>query len=304
MAVAAAVMARDDAARELWTAHYGQLTGWCAGLVGNTDVAHDIAAEAYTRLLAKWGGVREPKAFRADLPLGSYSLSHEQAELLRRAADVLIADCMRRSGLACQRLRQLSPEEALDSAEGSRPPYGAWDAERARTVGYHDWSWRRMAQAGSYSEPPPVEEEKLMGSRACQAEMTRALPFPDQSEQDEMTLDRAMMTGRRAAESDPRVQLGIQKWSACMASAARANTGGSNGLTDPTAPPSQAEIDTATTDVACKERTGLIDVWLDALEREQRAMIADPRHAGLLAAQKQAVDEAVARGHAVLKGAS
>ena len=63
LTVASTVAARDDVARDLWVAHYGQLAGWCAGLVGSTEVAHDIAAEAYTRLLAKWGGVREPKAF-------------------------------------------------------------------------------------------------------------------------------------------------------------------------------------------------------------------------------------------------
>jgi RNA polymerase sigma-70 factor (ECF subfamily) len=55
--------ARDAVARELWDQHYAQLAGWCAALVGDRDAAHDIASEAFTRLLAKWVGVRDPRGF-------------------------------------------------------------------------------------------------------------------------------------------------------------------------------------------------------------------------------------------------
>jgi RNA polymerase sigma-70 factor, ECF subfamily len=54
---------RDDVARELWDQHYGPLSGWCAALVGDRDAAHDIASEAFTRLLSKWIGVRDPRGF-------------------------------------------------------------------------------------------------------------------------------------------------------------------------------------------------------------------------------------------------
>jgi RNA polymerase sigma-70 factor, ECF subfamily len=57
------VASRDAAARQLWDLHYAQLAGWCAALVGDRDAAHDIASEAFTRLLAKWVGVRDPRGF-------------------------------------------------------------------------------------------------------------------------------------------------------------------------------------------------------------------------------------------------
>ena len=55
--------ARDEAVEALWSAHYPQLAGWTYSLVGDLGVAHDITAEAFTRLLGRWRSVREPKAF-------------------------------------------------------------------------------------------------------------------------------------------------------------------------------------------------------------------------------------------------
>jgi len=54
---------REDVARALWNEHYGQLAGWCAALVGDRDAAHDIASEAFTRLLSRWLTVHDPKGY-------------------------------------------------------------------------------------------------------------------------------------------------------------------------------------------------------------------------------------------------
>jgi RNA polymerase sigma-70 factor (ECF subfamily) len=54
---------RDEAASALWNDHYAQLAGWCAMLVGDRDAAHDIAAEAFARLLSKWFTVHDPKGY-------------------------------------------------------------------------------------------------------------------------------------------------------------------------------------------------------------------------------------------------
>ncbi|HEY5201263.1 MAG TPA: RNA polymerase sigma factor [Acidothermaceae bacterium] len=53
----------DTRAGELWLAHYGPLAGWCQALVGDPDVAHDIAAESFARLLGRLVRVRDPKAY-------------------------------------------------------------------------------------------------------------------------------------------------------------------------------------------------------------------------------------------------
>ena len=56
----AATAAREDAARALWNEHYAPLAGWCAALLGDRDAAHDIASEAFTRLLSRWVTVHDP----------------------------------------------------------------------------------------------------------------------------------------------------------------------------------------------------------------------------------------------------
>ncbi len=53
----------DTRAGELWLAHYGPLAGWCQALVGDPEVAHDIAAESFARLLGRLVGVRDPRAY-------------------------------------------------------------------------------------------------------------------------------------------------------------------------------------------------------------------------------------------------
>jgi RNA polymerase sigma-70 factor (ECF subfamily) len=58
-----ATAAREEAALVLWNDHYAPLAGWCAALVGDRDAAHDIASEAFTRLLARWVNVHDPKGY-------------------------------------------------------------------------------------------------------------------------------------------------------------------------------------------------------------------------------------------------
>ena len=58
-----AVRSREEAVRELYLAHYGQLAGWCYRLLGDQEMAHDVATEALTRLLAKWSTVTEPRGW-------------------------------------------------------------------------------------------------------------------------------------------------------------------------------------------------------------------------------------------------
>jgi RNA polymerase sigma-70 factor (ECF subfamily) len=43
--------------------HYAPLAGWCRRMVGDDEVAHDIAAEAFVRLLGRWSTVSDPRAY-------------------------------------------------------------------------------------------------------------------------------------------------------------------------------------------------------------------------------------------------
>ena len=48
---------------QLFDAHYGRLAGWTARLVGDTELGHDLATEAFVRLVREGGTVHEPRAW-------------------------------------------------------------------------------------------------------------------------------------------------------------------------------------------------------------------------------------------------
>ena len=52
-----------EAAETVFRTHYAPLAGWCQRMVGDTEVAHDIAAEAFVRLLGRWTSVTDPRAY-------------------------------------------------------------------------------------------------------------------------------------------------------------------------------------------------------------------------------------------------
>ena len=52
-----------DAAGELFTACYPRLAGWVRRLVDTDEDAHDIAAEAFARLLSRWSRVGNPHGY-------------------------------------------------------------------------------------------------------------------------------------------------------------------------------------------------------------------------------------------------
>ncbi len=60
--------AMDDAPpqaalREVYDAHYGRLAGWTGKLVGDPDLAHDLATEAFVKLVRSWSTIDEPRAW-------------------------------------------------------------------------------------------------------------------------------------------------------------------------------------------------------------------------------------------------
>jgi len=51
------------AAEELFNASYPRLAGWVRRLVDDDETAHEIASEAFTRLLARWSGLDNPQSY-------------------------------------------------------------------------------------------------------------------------------------------------------------------------------------------------------------------------------------------------
>jgi RNA polymerase sigma-70 factor (ECF subfamily) len=63
-AVAVRLRSADrQAAEELFNACYPRLAGWVRRLVDDDETAHEIASEAFTRLLARWSGLDSPQSY-------------------------------------------------------------------------------------------------------------------------------------------------------------------------------------------------------------------------------------------------
>lgn len=54
---------RERAVREIYDAHYGALAGWAGRLVGDRELGHDLATEAFVRLLRDHAAVHDPHAW-------------------------------------------------------------------------------------------------------------------------------------------------------------------------------------------------------------------------------------------------
>ncbi|MGB9376265.1 MAG: RNA polymerase sigma factor [Mycobacteriales bacterium] len=89
---------RDDVLREVYLAHYGRLAGWCAHLVGDRDLGHEFATEAFTRLLTRWRVVDDPRAW------------------LYMTATNLIRDHWRRTKRERRALNRIAAEPAVQPA--------------------------------------------------------------------------------------------------------------------------------------------------------------------------------------------
>ena len=53
----------QQAVEELFNACYPRLAGWVRRLVDDDDTAHEIASEAFTRLLSRWAGLDNPQSY-------------------------------------------------------------------------------------------------------------------------------------------------------------------------------------------------------------------------------------------------
>jgi len=87
-----------DAAEELFHTCYPRLAGWVRRLVDDDDTAHEIASEAFTRLLGRWSGLDNPQSY------------------LYMIATNLVRDHWRRSGRERRAIRILTAATPLDPA--------------------------------------------------------------------------------------------------------------------------------------------------------------------------------------------
>jgi RNA polymerase sigma-70 factor, ECF subfamily len=87
-----------QAAEDLFNACYPRLAGWVRRLVDDDDTAHEIASEAFTRLLARWSNLDNPQSY------------------LYMIATNLVRDHWRKSGRERRAIRTLTSAAPLDPA--------------------------------------------------------------------------------------------------------------------------------------------------------------------------------------------
>jgi RNA polymerase sigma-70 factor (ECF subfamily) len=83
--VATASDVDPDAAADLFRAAYPKLAGWVRRLVDDDDTAHEIAAEAFVRLLARWTKVDSPQSYLYMIATNLIRDHWRRAERERRA---------------------------------------------------------------------------------------------------------------------------------------------------------------------------------------------------------------------------
>ena len=84
-AAAEALGGDADAAEELFKGVYPKLAGWVRRLVDDDDTAHEIASEAFVRLLARWTKVDSPQSYLYMIATNLIRDHWRKAERERRA---------------------------------------------------------------------------------------------------------------------------------------------------------------------------------------------------------------------------
>src|SRR5689334_227463 len=83
---------RADAQREFFEAHYPRLAGWIRRQVDDDDTAHDIAAEAFTRLMARWSAAYDPHAYLYKTAVNLLRDHWRRRQAERRALEIVAGD--------------------------------------------------------------------------------------------------------------------------------------------------------------------------------------------------------------------
>jgi RNA polymerase sigma-70 factor (ECF subfamily) len=79
------------AAEELFNSCYPRLAGWVRRLVHDDETAHEIASEAFTRLLARWSSLDNPQSYLYMIATNLIRDHWRKAERERRAMRTVTA---------------------------------------------------------------------------------------------------------------------------------------------------------------------------------------------------------------------
>lgn len=257
--------------------------------------------------------------------LDSYRPSQDEADLLFRAEQRLLATCMRAKGQPFEEIPPLRDDD-LDRY-WSR--LGRTDAARARQLGYlatarpgpggtagpypgtlpeaAKQAWSEAFDGGRDGGEVPVIDPRTgettggQSAGGCLGEMNRAL-YGDQARHTSLAMFVANVAAGEvdaAVQAEPRLAAAIESWSRCMGDHGHDYAhpfDPVNAFNSPdkgTRDPSEAEQATAVVDVECKEVSGLLATYRDIEAAHSRAVAA--RYAPYLTEYREMVDAALDR---------
>ncbi|MEU3648422.1 hypothetical protein AB0E59_33950 [Lentzea sp. NPDC034063] len=218
------------------------------------------------------------------LPLDRYQHSPADLTTIDRATAVLARKCL--SGFG-QTWAPPDPPPVPESTGSSR--YGLMDSDQASKSGYHPAESAPRQPEGRPAAPPEammiytgkgttsiggkrIPEDGCLGQ--ARRELEQGVPAALQAAE-LIRIDQEMF---EQAQRDDRVQRAMANWRKCMSESGYDYTdvwAANNDIRWESETPLPVEIDTAKTDVTCRQRTGLVDTWLAVETAYQRQAIAE-----------------------------
>ncbi|MET8582732.1 hypothetical protein ABZX39_17860 [Streptomyces collinus] len=211
------------------------------------------------------------------LPLAAYSYSDAEYAVIESAQRILARDCMKGFGLSYRPVRKSASGTTSDRR------YGISDMAVAARYGYH----LPPEPRNPGTELGPEQRDVLYGKKSafhgkavpdagCLGWAVRKLAEPYAYPAGVTAASAISAEGFRASMRDRGVRALFARWSACMKGkgyryASPLDPFRDHGFTDGRV--TARERRTATADMACKGRTGLLESWLRAEAGIQRGMI-------------------------------
>ncbi|MER5557349.1 hypothetical protein ABT071_01855 [Streptomyces sp. NPDC002506] len=239
------------------------------------------------------GGGDDPAGWK--LPIETYMFSKSQVHTMNSRRAALMADCVKRAGLPAPDPAPDAPD--LDGRTETDLRYGIHDAALAARRGYHpdaaDQEAHDRAIAAGAAVPAGADGAVVRG---CSDEAGVTVPAPTQAEVVEAI---ARDSYARSART-PDVTAVFARWSACMKAKGYSYAQPMDVNDDPRFHDRDgvrdAEIATATADVACRRRIPVAKVWFEAESALQTEAIK--ANQGVLNTVRAGIEEAVGRAAA------
>ncbi|MFF3461333.1 hypothetical protein [Streptomyces sp. NPDC002619] len=219
--------------------------------------------------------------FTHTLPIARYEYSAGQERLINAAKDALTRRCMRRFGLGYALARSAS----ADPSETPDRRYGISDPGQAAAYGYHLPPSTASVPVPSTDRSYPVlygTVSVLSGKKVpeggCSADAVRVWEKKRPRTEASDAARNVSVRSFEEAQSDPSVIKATKDWSICMKEKGFTYSSplappGEYPLSSPTA--SEKERRTAMADVACKEKSHLLNIWFDAESDLQNRLIKE-----------------------------